>query len=178
MKNRNSAGNADHISYEYREIAVPEELSSLCRDSYPCFGWEMDWNREQKGQKNRVLYFRRNRMISNKTELTRLQRHFDKCVKELTALERAKTTQAVIAAMSVGLFGTMCMAGSTFAITMAHPMVWLMILLAIPGFLGWILPYFLYRGLVRKKTREIEPLIKKTYDEIYRICEQGNKLLH
>ena len=30
----------EHVGYEYREITVPRELSSLCLDSYPCFGWE------------------------------------------------------------------------------------------------------------------------------------------
>ena len=36
----------EHVGYEYREITVPRELSSLCLDSYPCFGWEPDPNQE------------------------------------------------------------------------------------------------------------------------------------
>ena len=58
------------------------------------------------------------------------------------------------------------------------PILWLTVLLAIPGFLGWILPYFLYRRLVRKKTAEIEPLQEQKYDEIDAICEKGSRLPH
>ena len=70
------------------------------------------------------------------------------------------------------------MAGSNFAVVADPPIIWLTILLAIPGFLGWILPYFLYQMLVRKKTMEIEPLMEEKYDEIYTICEKGTNLLH
>lgn len=188
---RNFINDTSYISYEYQGFTVPKELSSLCRDSYPCFGWEFDQNRVVEEQnesmiasqipskkKSITLYFRRNRAINNKTELTRLQRNFDSCIRELVALEREKTTQATIVALTVSVLGTAFMAGSTFAIIANPPMVWLMILLAIPGILGWISPYFLYRTLVRKKTSQIEPLIEKKYDEIYQVCEQGNRLLH
>ena len=188
---RNFINDTSYISYEYQGFTVPKELSSLCRDSYPCFGWEFDQNRVVEEQnesmiasqipskkKSITLYFRRNRAINNKTELTRLQRNFDSCIRELVALDREKTTQATIVALTVSVLGTAFMAGSTFAIIANPPMVWLMILLAIPGILGWISPYFLYRTLVRKKTSQIEPLIEKKYDEIYQVCEQGNRLLH
>ena len=62
--------------------------------------------------------------------------------------------------------------------TAQPPIIALCILLAIPGFLGWIFPYFVYRKVVRKETEKINPLIEKKYDEIYEICEKGNKLLN
>lgn len=179
MRKKDSENSMDYISYEYQEITVPKELFSLCRDSYSCFGWEADRNpeQEQKTGNTVTLYVRRNRAISNKTELTRLQRHFDHCIRELTALEQAKTRMPAILALTVAVLGTAFMAGATFAVTANPPVIWLMILLAVPGLLGWILPYFLYHGLVRRKTMEIDPLIRKKYDEIYRVCEQGNNLL-
>ena len=70
------------------------------------------------------------------------------------------------------------MAGATFAVTAQTPHIILCIILAIPGFLGWILPYFLYKVGVRKQTEKITPLIEEKYDEIYEICEKGNKLLN
>ena len=181
----------EYIGYEYREITIPREYASLCLDSYPCFGWEQDPNQE-RGQKrsagaaepsalskqDTILHFRRNRNISNKAELTRLQRNFDSCITQLRSLERDKTTPGTIAALVVGILGTAFMAGSTFAVVADQPMIWLCILLAIPGFLGWILPYFLYRALVRKRTAAMETLIEQKYDEIYQICEKGNSLLH
>lgn len=189
MNDKNSTG---YTGYEYREITVPREHASLCLDSYPCFGWEPDQNRETKIEsrgghlsigspktaETTTLYFHRNRNISNKAELTRLQRNFDSCIAELKALERAKTTQATIAALAIGILGTAFMAGSTFAVVSEPPIVWLTILLAIPGFLGWVVPYFLYRALVRKRTAEVEPLMEQKYDEINSLCEKGIHLLH
>ena len=192
MMYENERHERGHVGYEYREITVPRELSSLCRDSYPCFGWEADPNHEAAARDGRVprhspaagqretvtLCFRRNRSIRNKAELTRLQRNFDSCVAELQALERAKTASATVAALVVALIGTAFMAGATFAVVAEPPIIWLTILLAVPGFLGWILPVFLYRRLVGKKTAEIEPLKEQKYDEIDMICEKGSRLLH
>lgn len=190
MTNEITKNGAGYTGYEYREIAVPEQYVSLCMDSYPCFGWETDPNKQGSSETSRykaggagktekqTLSFRRNRNISNKVELTRLQRHFDSCVAELEALERAKTTQATIAALVIGLIGTAFLAGSTFAVVAEPPIIWLTVLLAIPGFAGWIIPYFAYRALSRKKTAEIEPLIEQKYDEIYELCEKGSHLLH
>ena len=185
MNGKNDTGDT---GYEYREITVPKEHASLCLDSYPCFGWEPDPNREadvgrspkkvSKTLETVALYFRRPRNISNKAELTRLQRNFDSCVAELKALERDKTTPATITALIVGILGTAFMAGATFAAVAEPPIVWLSILLAIPGFLGWIVPYFLYRALTRKWTAKVEPLMEQKYDEINSICEKGTHLLH
>lgn len=182
---------AGYVGYEYREISVPRKYASLCLDSYPCFGWEEDPNQGRPGRRRgpaipaapgpkemETLCFRRARSISVKAELTRLQRNFDSCIAELRALERSKTTRAAAAALTAGVLGTAFMAGSTFAAVSTPPVVWLTILLAIPGFLGWILPYFLYRAMVRWKAAQIEPLMEQKYDEINEICERGSRLLH
>ena len=182
---------AGYVGYEYREISVPRKYASLCLDSYPCFGWEEDPNQGRPGRRRgpaipaapgpkemETLCFRRARSISGKAELTRLQRNFDSCIAELRALERSKTTRAAAAALTAGVLGTAVMAGSTIAAVSTPPVVWLTILLAIPGFLGWILPYFLYRAMVRWKAAQIEPLMEQKYDEINEICERGSRLLH
>ena len=54
----------------------------------------------------------------------------------------------------------------------------LMVLLAVPGFLGWVLPYFCYQRLRRRREQQIAPLIEQKSDEIYTVCEQGCRLLH
>ena len=182
---------AGYVGYEYREISVPRKYASLCLDSYPCFGWEEDPNQGRPGRRRgpaipaapgpkemETLCFRRARSISGKAELTRLQRNFDSCIAELRALERSKTTRAAAAALTAGVLCTAFMAGSTFAVTASPPAIWLTILLAIPGMIGWICPYPLYRRWVRKKTAEIEPLKEQKYDEIETICERGDRLLH
>lgn len=49
---------------------------------------------------------------------------------------------------------------------------------AVPGFLGWIFPYFLYKKAAGKQAEKIAPLIQAKYDEIYEICEKGSRLLY
>ena len=158
---------------------------SFLMDGYENFGWEIDENFSGNSeslyppiQGKVLLHLKRNSKIINKMELTRLQRNFEACVNEIQMLERAKNSKAVMIALIAGVIGTAFMAGSTFAVTAQPPHIVLCILLAIPGFTGWILPYFLYKRMVCMQTEKITPLIEAKYDEIYEICEKGNKLLH
>lgn len=175
----------EFIGYEYKEVAAESSKMSFLIDGYECFGWELDENLPQsnrgsnlQSQKKAVLRLKRNRKIVNKMELTRLQRNFEACVNEIVTLENAKTSAATMYALVVGVLGTAFMAGSVFAVTAQPPHIILCILLAIPGFIGWILPYFVYRRVVEKQTDKLTPLIEEKYDEIYEICEKGNKLLY
>ena len=169
-------------SYEYKEIVTESSKASLLLDGYESFGWKQDENvlgAEQHSsgyQKKSVLRLKRDRKIMNKMELTRLQRNFEACVSEIDAMEKKKTSVPAVYALSLGIVGTAFMAGATFAVTAAPPLIILCIILAVPGFLGWILPYFLYRFMCRKQTEKLNPLIEKKYDEIYEICEKGSRL--
>lgn len=175
----------NYVGYDYKEVAADSSRASFLLDGYESFGWETDENLPEYHKTDRaphqhkiVLHLKRNRKIINKMELTRLQRNFEACVSEIEALEKSKTSAAAIYALILGMIGTAFMAGSTFAVTAQPPHVILCIMLAIPGFAGWILPYFLYRRIVGKQTDKLTPLIEKKYDEIDGICEKGNKLLN
>lgn len=178
------------VGYEYKEVIAESGRVSFLLDGYECFGWEpdggpaesregkMSFYQEKAIQKRVVLHLKRNRKIINKMELTRLQRNFEACVREIEALEKSKTSLATIYALVVGIIGTAFMAGSVFAVTAQPPYIILSIFLAVPAFIGWIVPYFLYRRIVEKQTGRLTPLIEQKYDEIYEICEKGNKLLY
>lgn len=173
------------VGYEYKEITAESSRISFLLDGYGCFGWELDEKRTESREKQtlsypkrEVLHLKRNRKIINKMELTRLQRNYEACLREIATLEKSKTSAATIYALVAGIMGTAFMAGSVFAVTAQQPHVILSILLAIPAFAGWIIPYFLYGRVVRKQTEKLEPLIEQKYDEIYEICEKGNKLLY
>lgn len=183
--------NSEHyVGYEYMEIKADSRKASMYTDAYENFGWERDENLNisfrqnvysktgmpQEGE-NILLRFKRDRKILNKTELTRLQRNFEDCMNQIDELEKSKTGTAMIVSISTGVIGTMFMAGSTFAVTAPTPVIWLCVLLAIPGFAGWILPYFLYKKIVSKRIEIVKPLIEDKYDEIYEICEKGSGLL-
>lgn len=178
------------IGYEYKEVTAESGKVSFLIDGYASFGWELDGNVMQEGypkqvertsygpQKKAVVRLKRDRKIINKAELTRLQRNFEACASEIEALERSKTSKATAVAIALGILGTAFMAGSVFAVTAQPPLIALCIILAVPAFAGWILPYFLYKNIVKTQTEKITPLIEKKYDEIYEICEKGNGLLH
>lgn len=168
----------DFVGYEYRELTAPSEKFSLYLDGYENFGWEMDNSTPQRKQSGTLTAtLKRDRRIVNKAELTRLQRNFDACVKEIGALERSRTSGPLILALTVGLIGTAFMAASVFAVTAQPPHVIASALFAIPAFLGWVTPVFLYRSLVRRKTAQLNPLIEEKLEEIYCLCERGHQLL-
>lgn len=175
---QNEKVNRNYIGYEYKEIRADSFNVSLYLDSYESFGWKMDENTSiMKENGESIIRIKRDRKIINKQELTRLQRNFEDCIKQISLLEKSKSSGAIIASITVGVLGTACMAGAVFAYLAATPMIWLCILLAIPGFAGWIFPLFLFQHLIRKKGEKINPLIEEKYDEIYEICKKGNKLI-
>lgn len=174
-----------YVGYEYKEITAEDSMVSLLLDGYENFGWELNESLPDSGAGGKagsisktVIRLKRDRKIVNKAELTRLQRNFEACVTEIQALEKRKTSVAAVYALILGILGTAFMAGATFAVTAQPPYIVLCIILAVPGFLGWILPYFLYRRIQRRETEKITPLIEAKYDEIYEICGKGNKLLY
>jgi len=173
------------IGYEYKEIHTDGSRVSFLLDGYENFGWELDEKVQERGNyvnaatgHKVTVYLKRNRKIVNKMELTRLQRNFEACVAEIDALEKSRTSVAAMYAIVLGIFGMAFMAGATFAVTAQPPHYVLCILLSIPGFSGWIFPYFLYKRKVEKQTEKLTPLIEAKYDEIYEICEKGSKLLY
>ena len=178
MENNHMQGQRDFISYEYKELHVTEEQASFYLDCYENFGWQQDENFPVQEKGGCVsLKLKRNRKLINKVELTRLQRNFEADIQDIASLEKSKTGQATIVALSLGVIGTAFMAGSVFAVTAAPPVIWLCILLEIPAFAGWILPYFVYKKLKEEKTEKVTPYIEEKYDEIYEICEKGHSLL-
>ncbi|MNJ50069.1 hypothetical protein D3C77_453310 [compost metagenome] len=90
-------------------------------------------------------------------------------------MERSKSIVASTVAYILGVAGTGFMAGSVFAYN-ADSLA-LSIILAIPGFIGWIIPYFCYANLYKKKSNAVTPLIDQKYDEVYDVCEKANGLL-
>jgi hypothetical protein len=165
------------VGYEYQDVIVANEMASVYTDGYENFGWKLEGTSTKEGKIGSVvLKFKRNRKIRNKAELTRFQRQFDACVSEIEALNFSKGLKASAIAYVIGVIGTTFMAGSVFAVT--SDQIMRCIVMAIPGFIGWIIPYPIFRKMKAKKTKEVTPLIDNKYDEIYSICEKANSLLN
>ena len=166
------------VGYEYKEINTSGERASFYLDCYQNFGWVQDERTQESGSRSKgKIILKRERKIMNKTELTRLQRHFEACMEEIAALEHSKTSAATITALVIGLIGTAFLAGATFAAVHEPPLWGLMVILAVPGFVGWLLPFFVYQKMSARRSKKVTELVERKYDEIYEICEQGNSLL-
>ena len=151
-------------------------MSSVYADGYENFGWKLEDSYMSLGKPGSVtMKFKRDRKIRNKAELTRLQRQFDAVASDIVSLDSSKRIKASVVAYIVGIVGTAFMAGSVFSVTAG--LILPCIILAFPAFIGWVLPYFLYRAIEKKKTMAVTPLIDFKYDEIYTVCEKANGLL-
>ena len=147
-------------------------------DGYASFGWKPDENlpNEKSGGKI-TLHFKRSRIILNKTELTRLQRHYEACMQEISVMEASKSTIPTIVSLSCGLLGCAFVAGSVFAVTAGTPVIWLTVVLGIPGFALWGAAYFGYKWSKCHRSEKVVPLIDAKYDEAYAVCEKAQQLL-
>ena len=171
----NNTKNNYFIGYEYRTVTVKDDMGSAVVDGYANFGWRLEGREATLGVGSSDLKFKRDRRIRNKAELSRLQREFDAHIKEIEGLETSKSTDAFVMAFVIGFVGTAFLAGATFSFLAG--LIPFMIILAIPGFVGWSLPYFVYNSVRRKKTAKVSVLIENQYDAIYDICEKANGLL-
>lgn len=176
---QNEKGKNPFIGYEYKKILVDKERLSMYLNCYENFGWVADENIVNGNEHSRqmTVQMKRDRKLVNRIELTRLQQHFEACANEIEMLEKSKMSMATIGTLIVGIIGTAFMAGSTFAVTHEPPIIWLCIILAVPGLVGWILPYFLYHFIYQKRTKKVQHLIEVKQEELYKICEKGHSLL-
>lgn len=166
-------------SFDYLKVTVEEELLSQYMDGYEKFGWEMDENVPPEKNMGKVtLHMKRSRNIMNKVELTRLQQHYEACMEEIGTLEASKNSIPAMVSLTCGLIGCGFMAGSVFAVTAAPPIIWLTILLGIPGFLFWAAAYFSYRAVRKRRVKKVMPLIETKYDEACEVCEKAFHLMH
>ncbi len=165
-------------SFDYLTVTVDEKLCSQYMDGYEKFGWKMDENMQTEKNMGKVtLHMKRSRHIMNKVELTRLQQHYEYCMEEIGMLENSKNSVPAIVSISCGLAGCGFVTGSVFAVTNTPPIIWLMVLLAIPGFLLWAAAYFSYKAVQRRRIRKVNPLIEAKYDEAYEVCDKAFRLL-
>lgn len=168
----------NYKSYEYKELTVCEDQAGFYLDSYASFGWELDDHFPPKTTGSNVTFhFKRDRKIANKAELTRLQRNFEADIEQLRALESSKSSSATMWALIIGIVGTFFMAGSVFAVVAEPPQYLLSTLLAIPAFIGWILPCIVYKKIKFRTIQRLNPYIEEKTEELYALCEKGQALL-
>jgi len=164
------------VGYDYMDVTVSLRMAQTYIDCYENFGWSFEGKSiPLSGVPSVALSFKRDRKILNKVELTRLQRNFDACIKEIETMEKSKTLKSSIVAYSIGVIGSGALVGAVFAFIAG--ILPLGIILAIPGIAGWVLPYFCYLRITKAKTEQVTPFINQKYDELYEVCEKAHRLL-
>ena len=161
------------IMNEYLEVTIKGSLVPLCSDCYRALGWIIVDT--SSGVDSIKLTLQRDRKIKHRVALCDLQRKCETAFQTIERLENSKMTKALAVALGMGLLGSAFLAGAVFAYLASQ--LPLSVFLAIPGFLGWGLPYYLYHKVIRKSTDRMNPLIDENYDVIYEACEKASQLL-
>lgn len=174
------------VAYEYKEATVDRRRAHEYLDGYENFGWELDDAYAPltgipgvPGAGNMLsLHLRRDRRIVNRMELTRLQRQFEACMREIQTLENSKDIHATICSLCAGVVGLALLFCAAFTAITSKVLTWLSILLAIPGTIFCALAYPIYRRTYQRRSSVVEPLLDAKYEEISTICEKGHRLTH
>lgn len=144
-------------------------------DAYPNFGWSIEKYSETKQNPGKViLYMKRNRDLINRVEIKRLENKLEACMNEIIKIENQNQLMPTVQACFIGVLGTAAMAGAVFANNMR--LLYLMIFFGIIGFVGWILPYFIYKRQYSKKKESGQSLIESEYDAIYSVTKRAHEL--
>lgn len=100
------------------------------------------------------------------------------CFSNIGKLEKQKTSSAIIKSLVIGFIAILFLALSVFIITdyiKIH--IFFSALTGTIRIILCILPYFIYKNTVSKKTEELELLIDKEYDKISDFCEEAHSLI-
>lgn len=160
--------------YDYKKLKILNSKDYEYLDALKCFGWKID---EEKNKDTNVYVLKRERNIINKTELLRLEKNLDVCNNDIYKLLKSIHSHASIVSLAVGLIGTIFMTLSTFSIIGKTPNISLCIIFAIPGFICWILPYFIYKMYKKKREKDIYQFIEEKEREIDIICNKAMNLI-
>lgn len=169
--------NEKYIAYEYVSLSVDSDMKAVYEDCYQNFGWIIDTLDSTKSITGKLatLKIKRDRRMKNRNELNELQRKCKSALENIYHLEHHKGTKSMIYSLGIGILGTAFMAGSVFCFLGGYMIA--CISLAVPGFLGWILPYFSFKTIKYKQVAKADQKIDQEYNHVYELCEQANSLL-
>jgi len=177
----------DFIAYEYLSLKIKEDVVPMYIDCYENFGWqvitsESNSNKDyyinhNQNEINKInIKFKRDRKIKHKNELNNLQRKMEISLSNIEEMKKDPANKGLVASMTIGLIGTIFMALSVFSITATNPLIIPCIIFGFFGIIGWILPFFVYKDIKKKKETENSTLIDEEYNTLYGLCEQASKL--
>jgi len=178
------------IAYEYKNITVKRDSVSIYTDCLSSFGWnlidEHDFHNypvtadiqrtnTSDGLEMVSLRFKRNRNISKKIELNKLEHTCEEALSAITKLEKKNNAYSMGIALGSGILGTVFIAIAVYNFISANPVAG--VLLAIIGGIGWAVGFFAYLKVSKNKSTQTEPMIQEQLNIAYGACEQAHALL-
>lgn len=168
----------DRLKQEYRALA--QKIESVSRTLDGIVSAQEEYGRvDDEKAKNVValyeqsyLHYVRDRNILNKTELIRLQRQFEDCMEQIQTMQRRADSIPQATALAAGPVGAAFIAGSVFAVTASTPIIWLTVLLTIPGFALRGAAYPICHKAQQRQRDRLLPIIDAKYEEAAQTAEK------
>ncbi len=168
----------DFVTYDYITIEVDNTKISLYVDTYENLGWEL--TNTVSRLFNTELAFKRNRKVTNKKELLKLQRNIEESLYNIARLENSKINKVMISALVLGIPASLVMGGG-MALIMTQPdnvkAFIVGLALGVVGLVTCIFNPIIYNKKVARNIRRVNPLIEEEYDKIASVAEQVQELL-
>lgn len=172
--------NENSVSYDYKAIKVKREMETITIDTYQSLGWQLtNTSSVESSLFHLNLSFKRNRKITNKTELLKLQSQADNTLNEIENIQNKKRSAGTIASLSVGIIGSLVLGGG---------MSMVMVLGSTFGMIGGIAlgligigictsAYPIYKKIHRNKNQAFDPMLETQLDKLADISEQANQIV-
>ncbi|MCL2752163.1 MAG: hypothetical protein FWE62_05350 [Firmicutes bacterium] len=166
-------------NYEYMTLTADRQDANETANRYASLGWELDG--QENGVFQTALTFKRERNITNKDRLNRLQLRIEDCADGIDRLERSKTQKASMMLTISGVLFALIFGGGMSLAILNPPAASLVfiggIVLGVIGLGLGALIYPFYRGFIKKNTAKIDPLIEKKKDDLADLCQEAHNLL-
>ena len=178
------------IGYEYKNITVKRDAVSIYADCLKNFGWDLIEEHDfhnypvnsdianvhqhtatTDGLEMVSLKFKRDRNISKKIEINRLERTCEEALSAIDKLEEKSKAYSMGIALGSGIIGTGFLCLAIYNFMSANPGLGLG--LALIGAAGWAVGLFAHRKVSKKESTKTEPMIEEQINIAYGACAQA-----
>jgi len=167
------------ISYDYKTIRVRRQIETVATDAYEALGWELVGSSVfEGGIFHVVLSFKRDRRISNKEELLKLQAKADKLLINIETLQRKKRNAGTTPAIATGIVGALALGGGmSIVIELAGTVGWMIggIALGVVGLGICGLAWLIYNKVKNGQEAKIAPMLEEEYNKLADLCEEAKR---
>ncbi len=168
----------DFVSYEYRTVSVKAKDQARVMDLYEAFGWEVTGT--SPALDGITLSLKRDRHISHKQELVKLERQAEDTFARIGGLERSKTQGASVFSYIFGCIAALILGGGMSLVMLVEGSIPALVGGIVLGIIGIVLcgvNYPIYKRLASQKTKALLPVIDETEEKLANLLERGNELL-